>query len=190
MQGVIEYINSIIDSRNIFSTVTGLADSIKEDSRTFPAIYVGNGRYTQPTDKDYMAGVVYWLQNGLERVTQIQSPIAAKWFVRHELPVSIVAMVRKNALGSSNDTGYMNTELAKIVTGCLIINNPASLRVAYGATIVDFRVEQIEAVTTKVIDSIYTSERKPDHTKLAAVRINGYVLIEGNPECLTEINCY
>lgn len=190
MQGIIEYINSRIDSRNLMSKVTGLADTIQEDTRRFPAIYSGNGRYVQPTDKDFLAGVVFWLQNGTERITQIESPIAAKWFVRHEYPMSIIAMVRKSAFGSTNDNGYMATELAKLITADCIINNPSALRLVYNATMADARVESIEAVTQKVIDSVYTGERKPDHSKLAAVRINLNLIIEGNPECLTEINCY
>ena len=190
MQGIIEYINARINQRNLFSRVTGLADIVQEDTRRFPAIYAGNGRMVQPTDKDYLAGVVFWLQNGQERTTQIESPIAAKWFIRHEYPMSIIAMIRKSAFGSANDTGYMATELAKLITSDCIINNPIALRLAYQATVTDAKVESIEAISQRVIDSVYVSERKPDHTKLAAVRVNLNLIVEGNPECLTQISCY
>ena len=187
---IIPYINTRIESLDMFQNLFGLCEIITKDGKSFPAEYC-NGEYKQVSDFDLEKGVIYHrlidqidTQEAEEETTVSCDPFYIKTF-----PLRTVACINKKFLKAIGDNAYLETKIAQNIANTIVGTNNKNLRI-------DLMADSISIETNSIItnkEDLFSEEYKGIDNfiryEYLYIAIDYSVIVTGNVSCFQLYDC-
>ncbi len=191
LEAIVPYINTQIESLNMFENKYGLCEFIAKDGKTFPAEYC-NGEYKQVTDFDLHKGIVYHRLTGdiTKEEVEEESSNGCNPFYETSFPLRTVACIKKSLIKDIGDDAYLENKIAQNISSVIAGNNNKALRVLLRCDGVEFEIENIKTNREEIFEEEYSGyDQSFMRYEFLYIAINYTVKVTGNISCFENYNC-
>jgi hypothetical protein len=188
---IVPYINTQIDSLNMFDTRYGLCDFIAKDGKTFPAEYC-NGEYKPVTDFDLHKGLVYHRLIGdiSKEEVEEENSNGCNPFYETTFPLRTVACIKKEHIKGIGNDAYLENKIAQNISNVIAGNNNKALRILLRCDGVEFIIEGIKTNRDEIFDEEYSGyDQSFMRYEFLYIAIDYSVKATGNVSCFENYDC-
>lgn len=190
IESVVDYLNTQIQTLNVFKEVHGVAQRVDERNsgddliRSYPAIYSGKDSLKFVTNYDFRSGVLWHQRNGEVGIEQLERIIATSANIQQTHPMRLYAIHRK----AYNDTQYSADEILANLIHKVNQRNINSLRTSLALNRIV--VEVTGTVTgVQLLDEVFTNVDIKFKHELDIMAITYNIILQGNQNCFINYNC-
>jgi hypothetical protein len=180
---VITYLNTQIESADLYTRFYGLCEKITKDGKMFPAEF-RYGQYNQVSDFD-KGGTVYHRLIGDVDVNESdeENPVGCDPFHEKTYPMRLVAVVKKR------NTAYTDINLSNDLSNTIVFSNNKTLRTALSADNVSVEVTGISTDREKIFKEEYEGMEMFFDYEYSIIAIDYNIKITGNVSCFQINGC-
>lgn len=183
---IVPYINTRIESLNLFKDRFELCERIKDGEVVFPACYIGKGEYKQVSDFDKQDGTIYHRQTGevSSQESDEESTVSCQPFIERTYPMRTVGIIKKTSYSA-----YEDSLIAEYVSNAIEFINNKSLRQALKADVIGVEVKSISTDREKIFKEEYEGVDKTIPYEYIYFAIDYNIKITGNVSCFATSTC-
>lgn len=176
---IIPYINTRIETLNLFSRRIGLCDVIKKGEASFPAEYC-EGEYKQVSDFDQETGTVYHRLTGDISSAELdeENTVSCTPFIDRTYPTRLVAVIKKSELNA-----YSDSQMAEFISNAIAFRNNKSLCISSGADTISVEVKSISTDREKIFSEEYKGVENKIPFEYSYIAIDYDIKISGSVSC-------
>lgn len=186
----VEYLQSQLETTNLFSKVWGLCELLNKDSKTYPAHYKGAGQYEDVSQFDRYDGSAYFRMAStdvtISEVPQEFKTTSCDALVGFNFGIRVVCVIPRNKL--SCDDAYGVHQFAEMITK--VISTSSGLGTALNASSASASVKSYTTNGNAILQQEYRNPSINEiNTNLAYLSLDLELDIIKDKSCIDEV-CY
>lgn len=186
IRSTINYINTQLETLDLFSKLNGLTAVERKTDREYPAIYSGGEK--DAINFDFSTGSVYHRLIGSVTISQTEDETeGCEIMMTETYRMRLVAYFPKKVL--NNDDAYIELKIANNIKRLLAIHNNTLVQNTYGLYNVTCDVNSIDTDAYSVWSSEFKGIDYRVPSSHCLISIDYSIILTGNTTCFYEYDC-
>lgn len=185
LRQIIKYLDDELLSLGFHEKVHGLAEMVEREDQIYPAIYKGNGEYSEVTDFDQFNGSAYWrLIGSVATDEDYNENISNRKYLTITYPLRLVSVIpRKNLI---KDDTFGDDEIVQAILS-KIAGRYSSLKTQLKARRVEGVVNRWNINRNEVQSEEITGQTTRIGFEYSIVSIDISIIVQVNENCFQNI---